>query len=58
MKCAVDSYEFTALPDAISVANVDPNVAAGADNNGQGIFEHKPHFHEWLQPFAAQIYHP
>ena len=30
--CAVDSYEFTALPDAISVSKVEP--AGGAADRG------------------------
>lgn len=55
--CAVDSYEFTALPDAISVSKVEP--AGGAadkrdDDTLKGAFEHKPHFHEWATALPGQ----
>ena len=46
----IDSYEFTALPDAISVAKVEPaggDTDKRSDDTLKGAFEHKPHFHEW-----------
>ncbi len=54
----IDSYEFTALPDAISVAKVEP--AGGAadkrdDDTLKGAFEHKPHFHEWATALPGMI---
>ena len=63
---AVDSYEYTALPDAITVEKVEPKSTAmvngrlldtrSAEVLGK-VYEHKPHFHEWLR-VAAQIRHP
>ena len=38
----VDSYEFTALDETINVDQV-----TGDSNDGNNVFEHKPHFHEW-----------
>jgi hypothetical protein len=60
----IDSYEFTALPDAISVAAVEP-ASTETDANGQAVdtrafdltkpYEHKPHFHEWATALPGMI---
>ena len=52
LPCAVDSYEFTALKEYVTVEEVEPKDDAAEDQRTQptltSIFEHKPHFHEWL----------
>ena len=53
----IDSYEFTALPEYVTVKAVEPPSDA-TDAQGRRLdqreaaildkpFEHKPHFHEW-----------
>jgi hypothetical protein len=55
----IDSYEFTALPDAISVAKVEPPTGKDADKRSEatlaGPYEHKPHFHEWATALPGMI---
>ena len=62
--CAVDSYEFTALPDVISVKSVEPSSDAVDENNKRldarafdlnQPYEHKPHFHEWATALPGMI---
>ena len=53
LPCAVDSYEFTALNDMVTVGEVEPKDDGAAEDQRTSttltsIFEHKPHFHEWL----------
>ena len=59
INCFIDSYEFTALPDAISVKAVEPSTGADTDKRSQvtldGPFEHKPHFHEWATALPGMI---
>lgn len=59
VNCAVDSYEFTALPDAISVKAVEPSTGADADKRSpatlDGAYEHKPHFHEWATALPGML---
>ncbi len=51
INCFIDSYEFTALPEYVTVGQVEPRGAAGEDKRDDDTlgkpFEHKPHFHEW-----------
>ena len=64
INCFIDSYEFTALPDMISVAAVEP-ATNETDANGLRIdtrafdlskpYEHKPHFHEWATALPGMI---
>ena len=54
----IDSYEFTALPDAVTVASVEPPGGAGDDRSADTLkaaYEHKPHFHEWATALPGQI---
>ena len=48
----IDSYEFTALPEYVTVEDVEPPSGAAEDERTAATlkmpFEHKPHFHEWL----------
>ena len=59
INCFIDSYEFTALPDAISVKAVEPASGTDADKRSEatldGKFEHKPHFHEWATALPGMI---
>lgn len=53
----IDSYEFTALPDMISVAAVEPKTADPDDTRAFDMtkpYEHKPHFHEWATALPGQ----
>lgn len=53
----IDSYEFTALPDMISVAAVEPAGDAAEDGRAFDLtkpYEHKPHFHEWATALPGQ----
>ena len=51
LPCAVDSYEFTALPESVAVKDVEPSGGAADDKRDPDMlvlpYEHKPHFHEW-----------
>jgi hypothetical protein len=49
LACAVDSYEFAQLPDAVKSGDLD-GVAAGGDE-----IEFKPHFHEWATVLPGMI---
>jgi hypothetical protein len=62
----IDSYEFTALPEAIEVKDVEPLDTLTLDANGNRVdprdpammtkaFEHKPHFHEWATALPGMI---
>jgi hypothetical protein len=57
--CAVDSYEFTALREYVSVGDVEPEDGAVEDTRDKGAlslpFEHKPHFHEWATALPGMI---
>lgn len=57
--CAVDSYEFTALREYVSVGDVEPEDGAVEDTRDKGTlsmpFEHKPHFHEWATALPGMI---
>ena len=56
--CAVDSYEFTALPESIAVKDVEPKGDAAdprADETLMMPYEHKPHFHEWATALPGMI---
>ena len=58
INCFIDSYEFTALPDAISVKSVEPaggDADKRSDATLNGAFEHKPHFHEWATALPGMI---
>lgn len=48
----IDSYEFTALPEYVTVEAVEPKDGSADDQRSAATlampFEHKPHFHEWL----------
>ena len=58
INCFIDSYEFTALPDAISVKAVEPaggDVDKRSPETLNGAFEHKPHFHEWATALPGMI---
>ena len=59
INCFIDSYEFTALPDAISVKAVEPSTGADADKRSpatlDGAYEHKPHFHEWATALPGML---
>ena len=65
---AVDSYEFTALPETITIKEVAPlaelATKAGATPAqraaelaalGNQPFEYKPHFHEWATALPGMI---
>ena len=55
----IDSYEFTALPETISVEDVEPQGAVGVDDRLPktltAVYEHKPHFHEWATALPGMI---
>ena len=60
INCFIDSYEFTALPEQISVQDVEPKGAAGAGDARAPEtlimpYEHKPHFHEWATALPGMI---
>lgn len=47
----IDSYEFTALKPNIRVGDVDPKIDENDTRVNETlteVYEHKPHFHEWL----------
>jgi len=50
----VDSYEFTALPSVLKVADVTPDSTL-TDAQGKVDFEFKPHFHEWATALPGMI---
>ena len=65
INCFIDSYEFTALPESVQVKEVEPK---GTDKNQDGslidprgdkildgVYEHKPHFHEWATALPGMI---
>ena len=65
LPCAVDSYEFTALPENVEVGQVEPK-GTETDQNGNlvdqrgdpilsAVYEHKPHFHEWATALPGMI---
>lgn len=49
---AVDSYEFTALPDQITIGNLLSNTTV---EQAKEPFEYKPHFHEWATALPGMI---
>lgn len=55
----IDSYEFTALPEYVTVAAVEPKDGAEEDERSAETlkmpFEHKPHFHEWATALPGMI---
>jgi len=65
----VDSYEYGALPESISVAELngegymndasppDLTMLSGnaATNTDKHLVEHKPHFHEWATAYVGMI---
>ena len=56
--CAVDSYEFTALPESIKVEDVEPKGDATDTRAPETLampYEHKPHFHEWATALPGMI---
>ena len=59
INCFIDSYEFTALPEQISVQDVEPKTGDAADQRAQATlispYEHKPHFHEWATALPGMI---
>lgn len=51
MACAVDSYEFAQLPEAVKAEKLD-----GGDPTDPGTeVEFKPHFHEWATVLPGMI---
>ena len=52
---AVDSYEFTALPNVLTVAEVTPDAPQTKADGGELNFEYKPHFHEWATALPGMI---
>jgi hypothetical protein len=59
LPCAVDSYEFTALPESVAVKDVEPSGGAADDKRDPDMlvlpYEHKPHFHEWATALPGMI---
>ena len=55
----IDSYEFTALPEYVTVEAVEPRDGAAEDERTEATlkmpFEHKPHFHEWATALPGMI---
>tara|TARA_B100000963_G_scaffold125810_1_gene109817 strand:+ start:2565 stop:3296 length:732 start_codon:yes stop_codon:yes gene_type:complete len=55
----IDSYEFTALPEYVTVEDVEPPSGAAEDERTAATlkmpFEHKPHFHEWATALPGMI---
>lgn len=56
----IDSYEFTALNETISVGSVEPpSDDKNLDKRTEGAltqpFEYKPHFHEWATALPGMI---
>ena len=58
----VDSYEFTALPESLTIKQVSPidkgnltDADMTGPNNVDKIFEFKPHFHEWATALPGMI---
>lgn len=49
--CAVDSYEFAQLPEAVDGKELD----GGEDVVGGNNVEFKPHFHEWATVLPGMI---
>ena len=54
MFLAVDSYEFTALPDTLMVKQVTPD-APQVGPDADAFYEYKPHFHEWATALPGMI---
>ena len=60
LPCAVDSYEFTALPEHVTVGEVEPKDdgrgrTSAPSTTLASAFEHKPHFHEWATALPGMI---
>ena len=55
----IDSYEFTALPEYVTVGSVEPKTGDPDDKRSDATiaepFEHKPHFHEWATALPGMI---
>jgi len=55
----IDSYEFTALKEYVTVEDVEPRSGADEDERTDATlkmpFEHKPHFHEWATALPGMI---
>jgi hypothetical protein len=55
----IDSYEFTALKEYVTVEDVEPKDGAEEDERTAATlampFEHKPHFHEWATALPGMI---